>query len=92
VTCRRRFVAAGGSPADRAPAERARHDARTPDAGALALRRPRPLGATGLAHYTELVWHLRGQAKARQVDDAKIALQHNLGLGGACVVTMYRRD
>ncbi len=24
--------------------------------------------------------------------NAKVALQHNLGLGGACVVTMYRRD
>ena len=51
-----------------------------------------PLGATGLAQCTELVWHLRGQAEARQVEGAKIALQHNLGLGGACVVTMYRRD
>jgi len=51
-----------------------------------------PLGATGLAQCTELVWHLRGQAEARQVEGARIALQHNLGLGGACVVTMYRRD
>ena len=32
------------------------------------------------------------QADKRQVQDAKVALQHNLGLGGACVVTMYRRD
>ncbi len=51
-----------------------------------------PLGATGLAQCTELVWHLRGQADQRQVENARIALQHNLGLGGACVVTMYRRD
>ncbi len=51
-----------------------------------------PLGATGLAQCTELVWHLRGQAEDRQVDGARVALQHNLGLGGACVVTMYRRD
>lgn len=49
-----------------------------------------PLGATGLAQCTELVWHLRGTAGVRQVDDARIALQHNIGLGGACVVTMYR--
>jgi acetyl-CoA acetyltransferase len=56
------------------------------------LSKGHPLGATGLAQCTELVWHLRGQAEARQVDGAKIALQHNLGLGGACVVTMYRRD
>jgi acetyl-CoA acetyltransferase len=56
------------------------------------LSKGHPLGATGLAQCTELVWHLRGQAGDRQVDGAKIALQHNLGLGGACVVTMYRRD
>ncbi|WP_233189564.1 lipid-transfer protein [Sporosarcina sp. P7] len=49
-----------------------------------------PLGATGLAQCTELVWQLRGQANQRQVEGAKIALQHNLGLGGACVTTMYR--
>jgi acetyl-CoA acetyltransferase len=49
-----------------------------------------PLGATGLAQCTELVWHLRGTAGARQVEGARVALQHNLGLGGAAVVTMYR--
>ena len=56
------------------------------------LSKGHPLGATGLAQCTELVWQLRGQAEARQVEGAKIALQHNLGLGGACVVTLYRRD
>ncbi|MEM9072907.1 MAG: lipid-transfer protein [Myxococcota bacterium] len=55
------------------------------------LSKGHPLGATGLAQCAELVWHLRGQAEQRQVEGAKIALQHNLGLGGACVVTMYRR-
>ncbi len=50
-----------------------------------------PIGATGLAQCTELVWHLRGQADKRQVEGAKVALQHNLGLGGAAVVTMYRK-
>ncbi|CRM75470.1 lipid-transfer protein [Pseudomonas sp. 25 R 14] len=49
-----------------------------------------PLGATGLAQCTELVWHLRGQAGERQVEGARMALQHNLGLGGAAVVTLYR--
>ncbi|MBN6885586.1 acetyl-CoA acetyltransferase [Cytobacillus horneckiae] len=49
-----------------------------------------PIGATGLAQCTELVWQLRGQAQKRQVENARVALQHNLGLGGACVVTMYR--
>jgi acetyl-CoA acetyltransferase len=55
------------------------------------LSKGHPLGATGLAQCTELVWQLRGQAEKRQVDGAKVALQHNLGLGGACVVTVYRR-
>jgi len=54
------------------------------------LSKGHPLGATGLAQCTELVWQLRGQADKRQVPNAKVALQHNLGLGGACVITMYR--
>jgi acetyl-CoA acyltransferase len=49
-----------------------------------------PLGATGLAQCSELTWQLRGQAERRQVDGAKVALQHNIGIGGAAVVTMYR--
>lgn len=55
------------------------------------LSKGHPLGATGLAQCTELVWQLRGQAGARQVAGARVALQHNLGLGGACVVTMYEK-
>jgi acetyl-CoA acetyltransferase len=54
------------------------------------LSKGHPLGATGLAQCAELVWQLRGQAGDRQVDGARIGLQHNLGLGGACVVTMYK--
>ena len=50
-----------------------------------------PLGATGLAQCAELTWQLRGKADKRQVDGAKVALQHNLGLGGAAVVTLYRK-
>ncbi len=50
-----------------------------------------PLGATGLAQCAELVWHLRGWANNRAVPHTKYALQHNLGLGGAVVVTVYRR-
>jgi sterol carrier protein 2 len=56
------------------------------------LSKGHPLGATGLAQCYELTQQLRGNADARQVKDAKIALQHNLGLGGACVVTLYRRQ
>lgn len=51
-----------------------------------------PLGATGLAQCAELTWQLRGQAEGRQVDGATVALQHNLGLGGAAVVSLYRKD
>ncbi|MFC0038498.1 lipid-transfer protein [Actinomadura rayongensis] len=50
-----------------------------------------PLGATGLAQCAELTWQLRGTADARQVDGVTGALQHNIGLGGAAVVTLYRR-
>ena len=51
------------------------------------LSKGHPLGATGLAQCAELVWQLRGQAGVRQVEGARTALQHNIGLGGACVVT-----
>jgi acetyl-CoA acyltransferase len=49
-----------------------------------------PLGATGLAQCSELTWQLRGTAGARQVDGAKVGIQHNIGLGGAAVVSVYR--
>jgi len=55
------------------------------------LSKGHPLGATGLAQCFELNQQLRGLAGQRQVEGAKLALQHNLGLGGACVVTMYSR-
>lgn len=54
------------------------------------LSKGHPLGATGLAQCFELTHQLRGTADARQVDGARTALQHNLGLGGACVVTLYQ--
>ena len=54
------------------------------------LSKGHPLGATGLAQCAELVWQLRGQADKRQVEGARIGLQHNLGLGGACVITLYK--
>ena len=55
------------------------------------LSKGHPLGATGLAQCYELTHQLRGSAEARQVHGARLALQHNLGLGGACVVTLYEK-
>ncbi|MBL4789629.1 MAG: thiolase family protein, partial [Kordiimonadaceae bacterium] len=55
------------------------------------LSKGHPLGATGLAQCAELVWQLRGQAEKRQVEGLTHALQHNIGLGGAAVVTIYER-
>ena len=50
-----------------------------------------PLGATGIAQCAELTWQLRGWANNRLVEGATVALQHNLGLGGAVVCTVYKR-
>lgn len=55
------------------------------------LSKGHPLGATGLAQTFELVNQLRGNSGARQVEGAQTALAHNLGLGGACVVTVYQK-
>jgi acetyl-CoA acetyltransferase len=54
------------------------------------LSKGHPLGATGLAQCYELTHQLRGTADQRQVEGAKVALAHNLGLGGACVTTVYK--
>ena len=56
------------------------------------LSKGHPLGATGLAQCFELTQQLRGNAGKRQVEGARTALQHNLGLGGACVATIYQSD
>lgn len=55
------------------------------------LSKGHPLGATGLAQCYELTHQLRGTAEARQVANARNALAHNVGLGGACVVTLYQK-
>jgi acetyl-CoA acetyltransferase len=54
------------------------------------LSKGHPLGATGLAQCYELTQQLRGTAQERQVEGAKVALAHNVGLGGACVVTVLK--
>ncbi len=55
------------------------------------LSKGHPLGATGLAQCAELTWQLRGQAQARQVEGVNLALQHNLGLGTAGVLTLFEK-
>ena len=60
-----------------------------PSGGLIA--KGHPLGATGVAQCAELCWQLRGMAEKRQVDGAKVGVQHNLGLGGACVVAVYKK-
>jgi acetyl-CoA acyltransferase len=55
------------------------------------LSKGHPLGATGLAQTAEIVWQLRGEAGERQVAGAKLGLQHNVGIGGACVVSVLAR-
>lgn len=55
------------------------------------LSKGHPLGATGLAQIAEVSWHLRGLAGERQVPNARIGLQHNIGLGGACAITVLKQ-
>ncbi|XP_065057864.1 sterol carrier protein 2-like isoform X2 [Rhopilema esculentum] len=50
-----------------------------------------PIGATGLAQCAEINWQLRGIAGKRQVDGARVGMQHNFGIGGAAVVTLYKK-
>lgn len=50
-----------------------------------------PLGATGLAQCAEMTWQLRGTANKRQVDDVTAGLQHNIGIGGTAVISIYQR-
>ena len=82
-------VGEGGKSSTKTPSPTAASVVVNPSGGLIS--KGHPLGATGLAQCTELVWQLRGEAEKRQVAGAKVALQHNLGLGGAAVVTLYRK-
>ena len=55
------------------------------------MSRGHPLGATGLAQITEIVWQLRGDGGQRQVPDAKVGLCHSMGAGQTCCVTILKR-
>jgi acetyl-CoA acetyltransferase len=43
------------------------------------LSKGHPLGATGIGQLSEIVWHLRGEAGARQRAGARVGLTHNAG-------------
>jgi acetyl-CoA acetyltransferase len=55
------------------------------------LSKGHPLGATGVANIAEVVWHLRGEAGGRQVEDAKVGLAHVIGLGSACTIHVLEK-
>ena len=55
------------------------------------LSKGHPLGATGIAQLSEITLQLTGKADKRQVENVKIGMTHNLGLGGACIVGMYEK-
>jgi len=55
------------------------------------LSKGHPLGATGVANIVEIVWHLRGEAGARQVEGAKTGLAHVIGLGSACTIHVLKK-
>jgi len=55
------------------------------------LSKGHPLGATGVANIVEIVWHLRDEAGARQVEGSKVGLAHVIGLGSACTINILKR-
>ena len=55
------------------------------------LSKGHPLGATGVANIAEIVWHLRGQAGARQVEGSKVGMAHVIGLGSACTLNVLQK-
>jgi acetyl-CoA acyltransferase len=55
------------------------------------LSKGHPLGATGVANIVEIVWHLRGEAGARQVEGSKVGLAHVIGLGSACTIHILKK-
>jgi acetyl-CoA acetyltransferase len=55
------------------------------------LSKGEPLGASGLGQIIELYWQLRGEAGARQVDAARVALAHTVGRGANASVVLLGR-
>ena len=59
------------------------------------ISKSHPVGATGVAQFSELVWQLRGEASGRQVENARVALAHSQGgtgleAGATCVTLLSR--
>ena len=50
-----------------------------------------PIAATGIANIWEVCHHLRGEAGDRQIEGAKVALAHVIGLGSACGVHILEK-
>jgi len=60
------------------------------DGGLIA--RGHPGGPTGLAQIWETTLQLRGEAGARQVENARIGLCHMMGGGSVCCIHILKRD
>ena len=73
-------LAAPGEGPELLESGRTRLDGRLPvnTSGGL-LSKGHPIGATGIAQLCEATWQLRGEAGARQVEGARVALTHNGG-------------
>ena len=54
------------------------------------LSKGEPMGASAVAMLVELVWQLRGQAGARQVEGARTGLLHVIGAGDNCGVAVCK--
>ena len=55
------------------------------------LSKGHPLGATGVANIAEIVFHLRGQAGDRQVENSKVGMAHVIGLCSACTIHILQK-
>jgi acetyl-CoA acyltransferase len=50
-----------------------------------------PIAATGVANVWEVTTHLRGEARDRQIEGAKVGLTHVIGLGSACGIHILEK-
>jgi acetyl-CoA acetyltransferase len=50
-----------------------------------------PIAATGIANIWEVATHLRGEARPRQIEGARVGLAHVIGLGSACGIHVLEK-